>query len=249
LIGLAIGDRSAAHTSSADRDETTSHLHPGRVVLLGVALIVAPATAAVSASGALISDRVFLLIVSTLIASIVLARFALAARDGESAHAEISYRATHDELTGLANRRAFLTAVDVASRDGHALAAVIYLDLDGFKEVNDCYGHHSGDDVLRSVARVLRAGVRSHDLIARLGGDEFAVLCPEVGSASDVAAMAERIREQIGREIRHEELEVSASVGIAVASVTRCSDLVGIADAAMYDAKRGGGDRVVLQSV
>jgi diguanylate cyclase (GGDEF)-like protein len=162
--------------------------------------------------------------------------------------------AEQDPLTGIANRRGLETALDAAtynpSEIGHAL---ILLDLDGFKEINDTYGHSAGDDLLRSVARVLRHYSRSIDLAARLGGDEFALLL--IGcSVEEAASKAEAIRQKI----QHLPLpglphapggdrlpRVSASIGVSeLLPGQGLSQSYQQADAALYRAKRSGKNRV-----
>jgi diguanylate cyclase (GGDEF)-like protein/PAS domain S-box-containing protein len=161
----------------------------------------------------------------------------------EAARAQLIHAANHDPLTGLANRAAFFQHFqDVLDdpRDGDYLG-VLYLDLDGFKPVNDRLGHGAGDAVLVAIARRLEARVRSVDLVARMGGDEFAVVCPEVSSPEELEILADRLaaaaREPvaIGDHIVH----VGASVGVCVAPIGSCSidALVEAADAALYDAK------------
>jgi diguanylate cyclase (GGDEF)-like protein/PAS domain S-box-containing protein len=175
-------------------------------------------------------------------------------RDVSERHAleaELRARALHDDLTGLANRTLF------ADRVGHALSraqrrpgpnAIVYLDLDGFKGVNDTLGHAAGDLLLQEVARRLQRCVRPQDTVARLGGDEFAVLL-EDASETEAVLVAERIiaagAEDVDLAGRH--VRTRFSVGIAVADATPeghvdADELVSRADAAMYAAKtRGAG--------
>jgi diguanylate cyclase (GGDEF)-like protein/PAS domain S-box-containing protein len=178
--------------------------------------------------------------------------------------AALAHRAEHDALTGLVNRSRFqarlgellsphLAPVDPADTRE---AAVLFIDLDDFKPINDKYGHAAGDAVLVSVAARLREATRGTDLVARLGGDEFAVLI-EVREANEVLTVAKRILRSLRQPIRFENnlLLVRASIGIANAARNRSSDepvvhgdnaaaeLLRAADAAMYVAKAGGGDR------
>ena len=164
--------------------------------------------------------------------------------------------AHHDPLTGLANRTMFFDELDShleRCRRYGAAGAVLMLDLDHFKAVNDTLGHRAGDEVIQSVATALRSRLRSGDLVARLGGDEFAVLLPEGGRED-----AELVATAIIAAIRDEEGEVSgsrghkvtASAGIAVISHGDLSshDLLAAADAAMYAAKDAGRDRYLLSA-
>jgi diguanylate cyclase (GGDEF)-like protein/PAS domain S-box-containing protein len=167
--------------------------------------------------------------------------------------ARLAHQAAHDPLTGLLNRGAVTTQLGAAlARADHEPVTVAYLDLDGFKAVNDVHGHRTGDDLLRVVARALEGEVRGHDVLARLGGDEFVVVLRDtlLPEALDVA---ERIRVRLAEPIRlqhvPEPLRISASVGVAVAlpddSVT---SLLHAADLALYEAKRRGRNRVEVST-
>jgi diguanylate cyclase (GGDEF)-like protein len=155
-----------------------------------------------------------------------------------------------DALTGIANRPAFLDALARAlarlERHGEAFA-VLYLDLDGFKRVNDTFGHDAGDAALCDVAATLRAQVRREDTAARIGGDEFAMVLAACGDG-DVSGAGERLRAAIAGRMEARQLPVTASVGgvkftIAPPSV---SQAVAIADQIMFSAKTGGKNRVVF---
>ena len=157
-----------------------------------------------------------------------------------------------DPLTGLGNRAALAAALATASRTARAsgVAAVLaYLDLDGFKEVNDLYGHDVGDEVLRVVARRLREVLRPEDLAARPGGDEFVALCSGVGDARGAATLARRIRARLAEPIEIDGLvlSVTASVGVALSRPDEDPAVwLRRADLAMYEAKRAGRDRASL---
>ncbi|HEX3606426.1 MAG TPA: GGDEF domain-containing protein [Candidatus Dormibacteraeota bacterium] len=148
-----------------------------------------------------------------------------------------------DLLTGLPNRRAFERRLrsELGRRSGDHNLALLILDVDGFKAVNDRFGHAAGDVVLREVGARLRAGVRGGDLVARWGGDEFMVLCREVreDAAAAIACKLGRLIE-IPVALDRGEVRVSASIGWAVAVPGHASaDLLAAADAAMYRAKPG----------
>ena len=153
-----------------------------------------------------------------------------------------------DSLTGLPNRGLMLdrleTALAMASRRGTQLA-VLFVDLDGFKHVNDSFGHARGDAVLRSVARCMSACLRQSDTVSRHGGDEFLLLLTEVASAPDAAAVAAMLLLELGQPGRFIDasIRLGASVGIALypADGTRAETLIAHADAAMYQAKKRGG--------
>jgi diguanylate cyclase (GGDEF)-like protein/putative nucleotidyltransferase with HDIG domain len=154
-----------------------------------------------------------------------------------------------DALTELLNRRALREAIDRelarSERNGRALAVVL-LDVDRFKSVNDRLGHAVGDEVLVQVAAVLRAEARVTDVVARSGGEEFAVLLPETGAAQAVA-IAERLRSALSRRVSRPGVVLTASFGVAAwpHHGTEADRLLHNADRALYAAKRSGRDRVV----
>jgi diguanylate cyclase (GGDEF)-like protein/PAS domain S-box-containing protein len=163
---------------------------------------------------------------------------------------QLAHQAFHDSLTGLANRALFGDRLDHAlarrARTGDELA-VLFLDLDAFKTVNDSLGHGAGDEMLRVVAERLRGALRATDTVARLGGDEFAVLLEDIDGADAAGIAADRILDAIGGtiEIAGRSVVCRASIGIALASEDgdEASALLRNADAAMYHAKaeqRGG---------
>lgn len=152
---------------------------------------------------------------------------------------ELQHAATHDALTGLANREKFFSTVDSHLAAADALG-VLYLDLDGFKPINDRWGHGYGDRVLVAVADRLRASVRPIDTVARLGGDEFAVACPDA-STEVLVGLAERLLVVVRAPITvgDEILRVGATIGIAgVAEGAGAGiDVVAAADVALLEAK------------
>jgi diguanylate cyclase (GGDEF)-like protein/PAS domain S-box-containing protein len=159
--------------------------------------------------------------------------------------AELRTRALHDPLTGLANRVLFNDRLEQALRRAHrrpTRPAVLYLDLDAFKSVNDTLGHTSGDEVLVEAARRLLTVLRPEDTAARLGGDEFGVLIEDTSEVAEAVSIAERIRDALAAPFRvaGRDLFISASVGI-VRSKSPSDDGVTLlrdADIAMYEAKR-----------
>ena len=157
------------------------------------------------------------------------------------------HAAMHDTLTGVANRAQFfdrLGAVPIAERRHHARAAVLYLDLDGFKAVNDTYGHAAGDLVLQTVTDRMLGAVRADDLVARLGGDEFAVLCVDVDNATQATGLADRLIAAVAEpiDIGQAVVHVGVSIGVALAAAgsTGARDLLDAADKALYEAKHEG---------
>jgi len=160
--------------------------------------------------------------------------------------AKMRHDAVHDPLTGLANRtllRDRLEQVRARVERDDADTGVLFVDLDDFKQVNDAFGHGTGDAVLVEFAARLRGAVRPADTVARVGGDEFVVVCDHLDDAA-AAALAERIQEAISPPIAIDggELAMSASIGIAVGRDPYA--LLADADAAAYRAKGAGGGRV-----
>lgn len=158
--------------------------------------------------------------------------------------------ATHDTLTGLINRRHLLEQIEQAmvraERRGW-IVALMFIDLDGFKAINDTYGHAIGDRALQEVALLLRRHVRKEDAFARLGGDEFVILMNEVGVPAGATRLAEAVLEELHgmSDIEGRRIRLSASIGIASASGTATTmpspqSLLDQADQAMYRAKQQG---------
>jgi diguanylate cyclase (GGDEF)-like protein len=167
-------------------------------------------------------------------------------------HERVQRLAATDELTGLLNHRRLQETLAQGVRDAERYRvplALVMLDIDDFKQVNDRYGHQQGDDVLRAVAGVIRSSVRETDLPARYGGEELAIVLPHI-DLDGAVALAERIREAIAAlRIRPRDggvLTVTASLGVASLDpdAPNSEDLLGAADAALYRAKRAGKNRV-----
>jgi diguanylate cyclase (GGDEF)-like protein len=160
-------------------------------------------------------------------------------------------RRLHDPLTDLANRQLLVEQLDHALsriRRTDALLAVLYVDLDRFKQVNDSFGHDAGDELLLQAARTLRNAVRENDVVARLGGDEFAVLCEDLTDQTGAVEVAVRILEAFDQPLTcaKRELYVTSSIGVAFSTHGAESPdaLLRDADAAMYRAKRSGRNRI-----
>jgi diguanylate cyclase (GGDEF)-like protein/PAS domain S-box-containing protein len=162
--------------------------------------------------------------------------------------ADLRRLALQDPLTGLANRTLLDDRLRVAlARAGRhgSLTGVLFLDLDGFKAINDRHGHHVGDELLKAVAGRLRAVLRPADVVARLGGDEFVAICEEIAGLEEAHAIASRVEVAISEPIATDAgpLNVYASVGLALAEGAREAhpdDLIRRADEAMYRAKHAG---------
>jgi diguanylate cyclase (GGDEF)-like protein len=180
----------------------------------------------------------------------LLRRALLYAAEHKRAERRLADLALRDELTGLPNRRAFdgLLAGAFARARRHATRlAVLFVDLDGFKAINDRLGHAAGDAVLREVANRLRSTVRASDVAARLGGDEFAVVVEDVRSPADAATVARKLQLAIAQPIDAggEAVRCTASVGVALGPEGRADAdaLLAAADAAMYERKRAQSGR------
>jgi diguanylate cyclase (GGDEF)-like protein len=159
----------------------------------------------------------------------------------------LTYQAFHDPLTNLANRLLFTDRLKhaLSRRDEkRGLIAVLFVDLDDFKMVNDTFGHAAGDDLLRNVAERLRSVLRVADTAARFGGDEFAILLEDALNPDDIAAVAERVVATLKPHfvVERQEVAVHASIGVALATASTISaeELLRRADAAMYRAKVQG---------
>jgi diguanylate cyclase (GGDEF)-like protein len=160
------------------------------------------------------------------------------------AEAKIAHLATHDALTDLPNRVLFLERLDKAVRavrTGEGRVALLMLDLNKFKEVNDTLGHPAGDSLLKAVAERLASCVRGDDLVARLGGDEFAIVVHSFDAAVDAALIAARVQSALSVrfELGQHRVEIGVSIGVSVSSAggTDAEQLIQQADAALYRAK------------
>jgi diguanylate cyclase (GGDEF)-like protein len=164
----------------------------------------------------------------------------------------LTFRATRDYLTGLANRVMFTESLReelTAAAQGGMLPAVLFVDIDRFKNVNDSMGHSCGDELLAQVARRLRSSMRPTDLIARFGGDEFAVLLRGVRRGDDAVIAAQRLGDSLNEPFRIERAEVYVDVSVGIALADPGSDVEGLlrdADSAMYRAKATGGSSHVV---
>jgi diguanylate cyclase (GGDEF)-like protein/PAS domain S-box-containing protein len=165
--------------------------------------------------------------------------------------AELERRANYDMLTRCHNRASVMSAVEVALAQGDdTVTAVIFVDIDRFKTVNDNLGHAAGDDLLIAAANRLAGAVRDEDILGRIGGDEFLVVCSRIRGRDEALQVGERINDALRGDVALAggQVALSASVGVACSDLgaSTADELVGQADAAMYQAKREGAGRVVL---
>ncbi|MCU1427317.1 MAG: domain S-box/diguanylate cyclase protein, partial [Actinomycetia bacterium] len=162
----------------------------------------------------------------------------------------LAHEATRDPLTGVFNRGAFVTQLELAlTRRGTKPPVLLFVDIDHFKQVNDTYGHEAGDTVLVTIARRMQKALREGDVVARLGGDEFVVLCPDVSDPSEAALLAERVRATTDRpvKVRGSAVDVGVSVGLAIGHAGDAAPaLLRAADMACYRAKQTGRGRVAI---
>jgi len=158
---------------------------------------------------------------------------------------QMAHMARHDALTGLANRVVLQERIEEAiarSQRGTSFA-LLYLDIDRFKDVNDTLGHGAGDQLLRFIAERITSVLRSVDTIARLGGDEFAIILTDIADPQAISILADRLIGDIGKplSIDGQTVVVGASIGITIAAVgASAQSLLNEADLALYDAKRAG---------
>lgn len=163
----------------------------------------------------------------------------------KAAEVALYQKATQDTLTGLYNRAMFFEilarAIERSKRSNRRMA-VIFLDLDGFKKVNDTHGHHMGDEVLKAVAERLNKTVRSTDAVARLGGDEFAVIVEDLASRNDAVQVADTLEATLSEPyvVEHQPIRIGASTGVSVFpdDETSAEELLNTSDMRMYNAKR-----------
>lgn len=171
----------------------------------------------------------------------------------ETARQRIEFLAWHDPLTGLPNRAYFNETLDAALKDPlpHAVHALLFIDLDGFKPINDSLGHEAGDEALRIIAGRLRHSLAAEDFVARLGGDEFVALVRNINTADTARSVAQRLLDSIRQPLIVSGMprQLSASIGVVLVP-QRCSQSVSEAltqaDNAMYAAKRAGKSQIVF---
>jgi len=252
LLGAAAVHPARASLTRRQRLPAWHPMHRWRILLLGLSLLTVSVVAALP--GHELVRVLPTVAASVIISSTVVLRFYRAVQEREAAEAAVTHQAHHDQLTGAANRVLLMHRLVAAVRAdaGAEPALLVLIDLDGFKVVNDTWGHPAGDLVLRAVADRLRELVRAGDTVARVGGDEFVGLCrrvPPGGGEALAARMADALRKPV--DVGPARATVGASIGLVTVdtrarstgpdSATAADELLRRADAAMYAAKRGGG--------
>ena len=226
----------------------------GRIVLVAVALLL-PAPLALRQGGVSAGDRVieFLLILALGTAAVL--RVVQALNVAKRSEMRLVFQATHDALTGLPNRRMMEQRVSQLLRESagnESHLALLYVDLDRFKLINDTLGHSHGDELLIEVAGRLCANVRPNDLVSRIGGDEFMIVLDHAAAVSRAMEVADRLRSclRVPFDRNGMKFYVSGSIGVALADSEGCEatveSLVRSADTAMYRAKEAGRDAVAV---
>ncbi len=173
----------------------------------------------------------------------------------KSSLSQVSHMAHHDSLTGLPNRALFLDRLEQAilrSTRDQTRFALLFIDLDRFKDINDQHGHSVGDEVLKACCNRMLGSIRGSDSVGRIGGDEFVILLDHVGDTEGILEIAKKIQEAIALPVNHHgiKLNISVSIGIAVFPDDAKDDgnLLNRADLAMYQAKQSGGNSICLFS-
>lgn len=261
VLGTAALHPSMAISAASPATGRASHrpLTRPRLALLAGAAMTGPLVIALQAMRGEPPDTVAIVIGLTVVYLLILGRVVLgltalqgALQERSALATELAQQASHDPLTGLGNRRLFLSHLEGAlarPTPGRA-TAVLFLDLDRVKAVNDTEGHAAGDAVIATVAERLRAGLRSADTVARLGGDEFGILLASVTEleALEVASRVGTLLEE-PVPIGAHAVRITASVGVAIAALgDTVQDVLRNADQAMYRAKAAGGGSYVRHS-
>ncbi|MFN0089262.1 MAG: putative bifunctional diguanylate cyclase/phosphodiesterase [Acidimicrobiales bacterium] len=247
---------SAAHPSMRQLSEPAARPRPGasrgRLVLVAVALGI-PAAVSLTREDMRGSDRAVLAACIVLLTVAAVWRVIRALHAHAAAEARSAHQATHDALTGLPNRLLLterLSQALHAANESGSRVAVLFLDIDRFKLVNDSAGHSMGDELLVAAVDRITAALRPSDLLARIGGDEFIVILDDVGTAANAIGIAERIRLAFHPPftIRGVDIYSSASIGISISDHAdeTTEEMIRDADTAMYQAKDAGRDALAV---
>ncbi len=240
----------------SDVGRTSMHLLPYVPVAVVLGLCVAEALVS---DPLVVGDAEFFIGTVLIVALLVRQAFVITentrlTRSLARSNQQLQYQLLHDDLTGLPNRPLLMDRLRVAVarlERSRAMAAVMFVDLDLFKQANDTYGHEAGDQVLIRVGRQLLVSVRTGDTVARLAGDEFVVLCEDVASVEEATGLAERVAAAVTEPVQIEPgtaVRVQASVGLVLIDDWQAvpEQVIAEADAAMYRAKRKGRARIEL---
>jgi diguanylate cyclase (GGDEF)-like protein len=253
LLSSALFGAAALHPSMARLSEPVfeapATLTAWRLMLLTGAMLTAPLALVMQAALGQPIATVFIVGSSVVLFLLVAARLAGMISERKALERHLEFQGLHDPLTHLANRRLFVDRLEHAlakAERSESWVAVLYLDLDNFKVINDSLGHAAGDRLLVSVAERLRASLRTGDTAARFGGDEFAILLEDLEDAGYATWVAERIIEELKASfvLKGKEIFVNTSIGIVLSAPSTHGEaeiLMRDADTAMYVAKRNGG--------
>ncbi|MEP7360224.1 MAG: EAL domain-containing protein [Chloroflexota bacterium] len=256
IVGILLIGVAALHPSTRTAVAPVERIAPRisrvRLALFALAALAAPAilftrTSAGSEEFGLIVEWVLLFGLVLVRLSTTVDQLALSLRERQQLQTELAYGASHDPLTQLANRTLFEARLAQAMAQTPSTTAVIFLDVDDFKSINDTLGHPTGDEVLRVAAARLASNLRGTDLPARVGGDEFAILVESCADAASACAVAERAVSALRAPVTigGHRILVHASAGVAMSTARSTDvDLMREADIAMYAAKAGGKDQV-----
>jgi diguanylate cyclase (GGDEF)-like protein len=243
LLAIAIMQKPTPATTRPEHG-----LHLARVFFLGISLWLIPVLT-IASFGVKVDRSVVAMLASAATTAAVIARFVFVLRDRDRARQDLLHVASHDPLTGLANRRLFMERLDSACSTPGSSAALIFIDLDGLKGVNDRHGHDIGDLVLIEVGHRMRTCAPPQFLSARLGGDEFAIVCDNITNGFSPQDLADKLlismREDPLSLDDGTPLGVTASVGVVTfaGGMANAEHFLKHADDAMYAAKRAGGNR------
>ena len=252
FAGACALDPSMAVLSST-RDTSSKSYSRIQSGLIALALSI-PAFMIFGERNASILDRVLVFCVELGLVGVATSRVLRAIKSSKRSEMDLAYAAAHDALTGLPNRRLLeerLSRLLVQASATHATLALVFIDLDQFKMINDSFGHNYGDRLLMDVADRLRANVRRQDIVARLGGDEFLVVLQDIDDVDLAYQIAGGLRDCLHEPFHLDEnrLFITGSIGLAMTDPEKLQDaeeLLRNADTAMYQAKNAGRDTVVI---
>ncbi|HVL05756.1 MAG TPA: EAL domain-containing protein [Acidimicrobiales bacterium] len=248
-LGLAALDRSMA-ALAAPSSTVSEPWRSWRMVGLVASLAVAPAVVVLATPETALERGVYL-VSALMLVGLVGWRLVTAVNEHAASEQRLAHAASHDGLTDLPNRTALAAEIDDALCRSLGGLAVVFLDLDRFKDLNDRWGHSAGDELLVAVADRLRAWAGGGNVVGRIGGDEFLIVCPEVPDAESAAALGLQTLESVRPPFTLSvgEVVISASIGVAFlepGSYAPGEQFIRNADTAMYRAKGAGRDRVVM---